>query len=107
LIHLADRVRGEPRRHRHHGYDDIAADEAAITGYPLEELRLLLREESSRREKAARQARPIRYIYVCLHCGKEYPRVRLYARVVSCGTCDRAFNPLYKLVLKKTLVAGG
>jgi hypothetical protein len=107
LIHLADRVRGEPRRHRHHGYDDIAADEASITGYPLEELRLLLREESSRREKAARQARPIRYIYACPHCGKEYPRVRLYARPVSCGTCDRAFNPAYKLVLKKTLVAGG
>ena len=32
LIHLADRVNGTPRRHRHHGYDSIAADEAAITG---------------------------------------------------------------------------
>src|SRR5258708_18176951 len=27
LIHLADRVQGTPRRHRHHGYDSIAADE--------------------------------------------------------------------------------
>ncbi|HYU71671.1 MAG TPA: hypothetical protein VEL31_03235, partial [Ktedonobacteraceae bacterium] len=27
LIHLADRVNGTSRRHRHHGYDSIAADE--------------------------------------------------------------------------------
>src|SRR5215467_14126878 len=46
LIHLADRVQGTPRRHRHHGYDSIAADEAAVTGYPLEDLRALLHEES-------------------------------------------------------------
>ena len=55
LIHLADRVRGTPRRHRHHGYDSIAADEAAVTGYQLEELRNLLHEESTRREHQRRQ----------------------------------------------------
>lgn len=103
LIHLADRVRGQPRRHRCHGYDSISVDEAAITGYPPEELRKLLREETVRRESAARAVRPIRYLYVCPHCGKEYPRVRRYPRPVSCGTCDHAFNPAYTLVLRETL----
>src|ERR1051326_4093617 len=49
LIHLADRVRGTPRRHRCHGYDSISVDEAPVTGYPPEELRALLREETVRR----------------------------------------------------------
>ncbi len=47
LIHLADRVNGTPRRHRHHGYDSIAADEAAVTGYSLEELRRFLTKRAS------------------------------------------------------------
>ncbi len=103
LIHLADRVRGHPRRHHCHGYDSISVDEAAVTGYPPEDLRALLREETVRREKAARALRPIRYIYVCPRCGKEYQRVRRYPRPVSCGTCDHAYNPAYALVLKETL----
>src|SRR5579859_622184 len=106
LIHLADRVRGQPRRHRCHGYDSISVDEAAITGYPPEELRALLREETSRREKAARAVRPIRYIYACPRCGKEYQRVRRYPRPVSCGACDHAYNPVYALVLKETVEPG-
>lgn len=106
LIHLADRVRGQPRRHHCHGYDSISVDEAAITGYPPEELRVLLREETSRRENAARAVRPIRYIYACPRCGKEYQRVRRYPRPVSCGTCDHSFNPAYALVLKETLERG-
>jgi predicted SprT family Zn-dependent metalloprotease len=101
LIHLSDRIQGTPRRHRCHGYDAIALDEAAITGYPVEELRALLREETSRREAALRRARPIRYIYICPSCGKEYPRTRRYSREVSCGTCDRAYNPTYRLLLKE------
>ncbi len=105
LIHLADRVRGQPRRHQCHGYDSISVDEAAITGYPPEELRALLREETTRREKAARAVRPIRYVYVCPRCGKEYQRVRRYPRPVSCGACDHAYNPAYALVLKETLEA--
>jgi predicted SprT family Zn-dependent metalloprotease len=106
LIHLADRVRGQPRRHRCHGYDSISVDEAAITGYPPEELRALLREETTRREKAARAVRPIRYVYACPRCGKEYRRVRRYPRSVSCGACDHAYNPAYALVLKETLDSG-
>ncbi|MFI5273886.1 MAG: hypothetical protein ACHQ4H_12710, partial [Ktedonobacterales bacterium] len=31
LIHLADRVKGNPRKHRCHGYDSISVDEAAVT----------------------------------------------------------------------------
>jgi hypothetical protein len=102
LIHLADRVKGTPRRHRHHGYDSIAADEAAVTGYGLEELRRLLHEESARRERLRRARRPIRYLYQCPHCGKEYPRARRYSQSVSCSACDSRYNPRYKLMLRSS-----
>ncbi|MBV9615738.1 MAG: hypothetical protein JO031_09800 [Ktedonobacteraceae bacterium] len=104
LIHLADRVNGTPRRHRHHGYDAIAADEAAITGYGLEELRALLHEESLYRERKRRERRPIRYLYECPSCGKTYPRTRRYSQSVSCGSCDKSYNPQYKLQLSQTLL---
>lgn len=100
LIHLSDRVRGRPRRHHCHGYDAIAVDEATITGRDPQSLRDLLYEETRRREAVLRASRPIRYLYVCTHCGKEYPRVRRYARPVSCGACDRAYNPLFLLILQ-------
>jgi predicted SprT family Zn-dependent metalloprotease len=100
LIHLADRVNGTPRRHRHHGYDSIAADEAAITGYGLEDLRRLLHEESARREHLRRQRRPIRYLYQCPNCGREYPRARRYSQAVSCSHCDKTYNPRFQLRLK-------
>ncbi|MGH2509682.1 MAG: hypothetical protein ACRDHZ_20070, partial [Ktedonobacteraceae bacterium] len=100
LIHLADRVNGTPRRHHHHGYDAIAADEAAVTGYSLEELRLLLSEESQRRETQRRARRPIRYFYECPGCGKEYPRTRRYSQAVSCSSCDKSYNPSFRLYLK-------
>ncbi len=100
LIHLADRVQGRPRRHHCHGYDAIAADEAAITGRDPELLRQLLRDETARRDAVLREAHPYRYLYVCPNCGKEYRRVRRYPRPVSCGVCDRSYNPKYLLVLK-------
>jgi hypothetical protein len=100
LIHLADRVNGTPRRHRHHGFDSIAADEAAVTGYPLDELRLLLHEESARRERLRRERRPIRYLYECPNCGKEYPRARRYSQSVSCSSCDKSYNPRFRLLLR-------
>lgn len=100
LIHLADRINGTPRRHRHHGYDSIAADEAAVTGYTLEELRRLLNEESQRRDARRRASRPIRYLYECPRCGKEYPRTRRYSQAVSCSSCDKRYNPLFRLRLK-------
>lgn len=101
LIHLADRVKGTPRKHHHHGYDAIAADEAAITGYGLEELRALLREESARREQKRRERRPIRYLYACPHCGKKYPRTRKYSQAVSCSDCDKRYNPRFTLLLER------
>ncbi len=100
LIHLADRVNGTPRRHRHHGYDSIADDEAAITGYPVEDLRALLHEESARREQVRRERRPIRYVYECPGCGKKYPRTRKYSQSVSCSSCDKNYNPRYRLLLQ-------
>ncbi len=100
LIHLADRVHGTPRRHRHHGYDSIAADEAAITGYGLEELRRLLHEECVKREHLRRERRPIRYLYECPNCGKQYPRARRYSHPVSCSHCDKTYNPNYTLQLR-------
>jgi predicted SprT family Zn-dependent metalloprotease len=103
LIHLADRVRGTPRRHRHHGYDSIAADEAAVTGYQLEDLRALLHEESARRELQRRERRPIRYLYQCPNCGKEYPRARRYSQAVSCSKCDSRYNPRFRLLLRGSM----
>ena len=99
LIHLSDRVNGTPRRHRHHGYDSIAADEAAITGYALEDLRALLHEESLHREHARRERWPIRYLYECPNCGKTYPRTRKYSQAVSCSSCDKHYNPSFRLLL--------
>lgn len=102
LIHLADRVQGTPRRHHHHGYDAIAADEAAVTGYSLEELRALLHEESARLESSRRKRRPIRYLYECPICGKHYPRTKRYSQPVSCSSCDKQYNPHFKLLLLPT-----
>ncbi len=103
LIHLSDRVQNNPRKHRCHGYDSISLDEAAITGRDPELLRALLREETARREAVLRELRPYRYLYVCPHCQKEYPRVRRYTRPVSCGRCDRRYNPAFLLQLKEDL----
>lgn len=100
LIHMADRVNGTPRRHHHHGYDSIALDEAAVTGYDIEELRTLLHEESMRREQLRREHRPIRYTYECPGCGKKYPRVRKYSKSVSCSVCDKSYNPQFALQLQ-------
>jgi len=100
LIHLADRVNGTPRRHRHHGYDSIAVDEAAVTGYPVDKLRQLLHDESVKRERLRRERRPIRYFYECPQCGKEYPRARLYSQSVSCSSCDKSYNPMFRLKLR-------
>lgn len=103
LIHLSDRLKGQPRKHRCHGYDSIAEDEAAITEYPIEELRSLLNEETARREAALRTARPFRYLYQCKSCGKDYYRVRKYSHAVSCGKCSSRYNPSYALILIKEL----
>ena len=100
LIHLADRVNGTPRRHTHHGYDSIADDEAAVTGYSLEDLRKLLHEESARLDQVRRERRPIRYLYECPQCGRQYPRVRRYTHAVSCSNCDKRYNPQFKLSLR-------
>ncbi|GAC1361846.1 MAG: hypothetical protein NVS2B12_41900 [Ktedonobacteraceae bacterium] len=104
LIHLADRVRGTPRRHRHHGHDAIADDEAALTGYAPQELRDLLHEESARLERIKRERRPIRYLYACPICGKCYPRTRRYSQSVSCSSCDKHYNPHFKLLLQPAVV---
>jgi hypothetical protein len=103
LIHLRDRVQGQPRRHRCHGNDAIALDEALITGRDPEALRVQLREETERREAALRAARPYRYLYICPECGKEYYRVRKYTRPTSCGKCDSRFNPTFELQLEAHL----
>jgi hypothetical protein len=104
LIHLRDRVQGQPRRHRCHGNDAIALDEALITGRDPEALRVQLHEETERREATLRAARPYRYLYACPNCGKEYYRVRKYTRATSCGTCDSRFNPSFTLRLETNLL---
>lgn len=101
LIHLRDRVTGNPRKHRCHGYDAISVDEAVLTERDPEFLRAQLREETHRREAALRAVRPYRYIYVCPVCQREYPRVRRYSRPVSCGRCDRQYNLAFVLELRE------
>jgi hypothetical protein len=100
LIHLADRVQGRPRKHRCHGHDSISNDEAAITGQDPELLRVLLAEETKRREDALRRLRPYRYYYYCPNCKRVYPRVRRYTRLVSCGRCCKTYNPTFLLRLR-------
>nr|MBF6591466.1 hypothetical protein [Ktedonobacterales bacterium] len=107
LIHLSDRVRGTPRKHRCHGHDSISVDEAAITGHDPELLRELLRDETTRRELKLRALRPNRYLYLCPNCDHVYRRVRLYPRMVSCGRCDHHYNPLYLLRLHALLDKAG
>ena len=106
LIHLADRVANNPRKHRCHGYDSISVDEASVTGRDPELLRAQLREETTRREEALRRARPYRYLYVCPSCGKEYPRVLKYKHPVSCGRCDKRYNAAFILKLGALLPLG-
>jgi hypothetical protein len=101
LINLSDSVKCNLRRHHHHGYDSIAADEAAITGYTLEDLRTLLHAESAARERKRRELRPIRYVYECVNCGKKYPRTRRYSQAISCSSCDKVYNPSFKLSLSE------
>jgi hypothetical protein len=101
LIHLADRVRGNPRKHKCHGFDSISVDEAALTRREPEYLRIQLREETARREEALRAVRPYRYVYECPSCHREYPRVRRYTRPVSCGRCDQHYNLAFALRLRE------
>jgi len=101
LIHLSDRIQGRPRKHRCHGHDSISVDEALITGRDPEMLRQQLRDETESREKVLREKRPIRYVYSCPVCEKEYPRVQRYARPISCGICDDKFNPAFELTMRR------
>ena len=103
LIHLSDRVRGNPRKHHCHGSDSISMDEAAITGRDAETLRRELAEETRRREEALRRKRPYKYYYYCPRCERSYPRVRRYIRPVSCGHCFRQYNPDVLLRLRLSL----
>ena len=59
-----------------------------------------LREESARRERIRCEIRPIRYLYECPICGKEYPRTRRYSKAVSCSSCDNKYNPQFSLRLR-------
>jgi hypothetical protein len=100
LIHLSDRVQGRPRKHQCHGHDSISFDEAMITGRDAETLRRELAEETRRREESLRRVRPHKYFYYCPQCQRNYPRVRRYARPVSCGHCYRQYNPDFLLRLR-------
>jgi predicted SprT family Zn-dependent metalloprotease len=44
-----------------------------------------------------------KYLYICPHCGKEYPR-RKRLRLASCGVCTPGvkYDPRYKLILSKS-----
>lgn len=40
-----------------------------------------------------------RFIYLCLNCQRQVARHRRFRTASSCGTCDKKYNPQYKLQL--------
>jgi ribosomal protein L37AE/L43A len=59
LIHMRDHLRGDYRRHSHHGHDRIAVEVARITGFTPEQQRDIFGE---------RTVLPYRHFYQCPKC---------------------------------------
>lgn len=88
LIHMRDRLDGDPRRHAKHGYDRIAMRVSELTGASLEEIRAAT---------IAPVRRPARFIYACPVCGVAIPRRR--QGTWSCGRCSPRFDGRFVLQL--------
>lgn len=88
LIHMRDHIRGDYRRHSHHGYDRIAVEVERVTGYaPAQQRDIFL----------PRPVRPYRHVYTCRRCGTLVARRR--RGTWSCGRCSPRFNR--RLVLRE------
>jgi len=63
---------------------------------------------TQRHASAPRTPRPVpapRFVYACPRCGRTVARHRPLRRASSCGACDTAFNPRYKLRLVRPEVS--
>ena len=88
LIHMRDHLRGDFRRHSHHGHDRIALEVERLTGFPPAAQRSIFRE---------RPIRLFRHLYQCPKCGMLVPRRR--RGTWSCNRCSSRFSR--KLVLRE------
>lgn len=92
LIHMRDHLRGDFRRHSHHGHDRIAFEVERVTGYTPAEQRSILAE---------RHVTLFRYLYQCPRCRSIVPR-RIRG-TWSCRRCSRRFSP--NLVFREIEIA--
>lgn len=88
LIHMRDHLRGDFRRHSHHGHDRIALEVERVTGFTPVQQRSVFAE---------RIAKPYKYLYQCPRCRSMVPR-RIRG-IWSCRRCSHRFNP--KLVFRE------
>jgi predicted SprT family Zn-dependent metalloprotease len=81
LIHMRDHIRGDFRRHSHHGFDRIALEVERVTGFtPAQQRGIFL----------PRTRRQFRYLYECPRCRTLVPRRR--RGTWSCGRCSRRYR---------------
>lgn len=81
LIHMRDYLRGDFRRHSHHGHDRIASEVDRISGFSPEQQRSIF---------GARNIRLFQYLYECPKCRVMIPRRR--RGTWSCRQCSGRFN---------------
>lgn len=87
---IADTLKHEMIHIRHFLHNALFKAEAARVG------------ASVRAKSHALLRKPPKYMYVCPHCSREYPRQKRL-RMASCGECSigRRFDKRYKLRLRK------
>jgi ribosomal protein L37AE/L43A len=88
LVHYRDHLRGDFRRHSHHGYDRIAVEVERWTGIPPAQQRQIFRPQ---------RRRLFQHLYECPRCRLLVPRRR--RGTWSCSRCSPKFNR--KLVLRE------
>jgi predicted SprT family Zn-dependent metalloprotease len=81
LIHMRDHIRGDFRRHSHHGHDRIAIEVERVTGFSPEQQRAIFQD---------RPVRLFRYLYECPKCRVIIPRRR--RGKWSCSRCSPTFR---------------
>jgi ribosomal protein L37AE/L43A len=81
LIHMRDHLRGDFRRHAHHGHDRIAIEVERWTGITPEQQRSIFRPQ---------RKRLFQHLYECPRCRAIVPRRR--RGTWSCGRCSPKFK---------------
>ncbi len=88
LIHMRDHLRGDFRRHSHHGFDRIAVEVERITGFTAEQQRSIFKP---------RPRRMFKHLYQCPRCAVIVPRRR--RGIWSCALCSPRFSK--RLILRE------